>query len=184
MFNIGITVLIIVLPIICIGFGYALYPRATKNILMKIIPSWYKRYVICHMMYPSGLSDTYLVVPNPEGLTKVGRNSYMLKEEYSILKYKKRLHYILQEDDVVPVRTIPTSRKDLIFQSAEIQTALDNTVMTYLFKGKAEIILYVVVGLVILNIFIIAYVLMALGDYQNAMSILSAQIANIPIRSP
>jgi len=158
--NMNITVIILV-AFAAIGlFCYALFPRKTNNILMKYIPAWQKRYVVCHVKYVSGITEAWKVVPSKDGLTKVGKYSFDLAERYMMMRYEGRPHYILDERDSIPLTLKDRTNEDIIFQSAEIQTALTNTVMDYLFSGKKDILIYglfIVAILAILGIMYAAY---------------------------
>ena len=148
MFDIRITLLFIGLPIILFAFAYIVFTRKTKNFFMKIIPAWRKRYVICHLTYQAGLVDVFYVIPNKLGLTTVGKFDYLLNEKYIALTFKKRHHYVLDENDSIPKTYIAHTKEEVIFQTSEIKNALENNVMEYLFSKKKE--------LLIIGLFIIA----------------------------
>lgn len=143
-----ITILILLFIAGSITLSYIFFTRQTTNFFMKILPKLKKRYVVCHLRYQAGLEDVYNVVPNPQGLTRVGTYSYDLADKYIALFYKKRAHFILQECDAIPKNFEQITNNSIIFQAAEIQTALNNTVMEYLFSKKKE--------LLILGLFIVA----------------------------
>jgi len=158
--NMNITVIFLV-AFAAIGlFCYALFPRKTNNLLMKLIPAWEKRYVVCHIRYVSGKTEPWKVIPSKDGLTLVGKYHFDLAERYILMKYEGRPHYILDERDSIPISLIERTKEEIIFQSAEIQTALTNTVMEYLFSRKKDILiigLFVVAILSVLGIMYAAY---------------------------
>ena len=153
------TTVLILLVIFSIGiFAYAMFPRKTKNFLAEWIPAWKKRYVVCHVRYPTGQSDAWKVVPNQQGLTQVGKYSYNLSDTYAIMRYNNRLHFLLDESDTIPRTMKERTKEDIIFQAAEIQTALNNTVMDYLFSRKKELLIMGLFGLGILCLIALVYV--------------------------
>jgi hypothetical protein len=156
MFNVQIMIIVMLLPFIIGGIAYGIWPRKTKNLLMDLVPAWKKRYVICHLNYKAGMNDIFKVIPNQEGLTQVGNFSYMLTDKYIALTFDKRLHYVLQEEDVFPKTFGELTTADIIYRAAEIQTALDNTVMDYLFSKKKELL---IMGLFLLGIIAIGAII-------------------------
>jgi hypothetical protein len=162
------------LPLIMGVIAYGLFPRKTKNLLMKLVPAWNKRYVICHLNYRAGLKDIFNVIPNMEGLTKVGKFSYNLSDKYAALTFNKRLHFVLQEEDVFPKTYTEITDELLIYRAAEIQTALDNTVMDYLFSKKKELL---IIGLFVLATVSLLAIIYNIYELNN----LKASIASIAI---
>jgi len=142
------TIIFIVLPIAILAVGYAMFPRKTKNFLTEYIPAWKKRYVFVHVRYQSGQQDSHKVVPNATGLTQVGKYSYNLSNQYSLMKSENRYHFYVDELDSIPRTFNDRKPEDIVFQAAEIQTALNNSVMTYLFSRKKDLL---VVGLFVLG---------------------------------
>ena len=162
MYDIRITLLVLGLPIALLAFAYVVFPRKTKNFFMDVLPAWKKRYVICHLTYQAGLVDVFYVIPNKLGLTTVGKMEYMLNEKYSALVFNKRVHYVLNETDAIPKTFIEHTKEEVIFQAAEIKTALENNVMEYLFSKKKE--------LLIIGLFIIA-ILATLAIVYNIINV-------------
>ena len=176
MFNYTIMLYVLALPFVLGGIAFGLFPRKTKNILMRLIPAWNKRYVICHVKFTGGMSEDYLVVPNLQGLTAVGKYMYQLTDKYICLTWKKRNHFILDEADSIPRNFEIQTKDSIIFQAAEIQTALNNSVMEYLFSRKKEIIIICLFILVIIAIFAIVYNVTQLNEFKT---ILQAQTAPV-----
>jgi hypothetical protein len=170
------------LPLILGVIAYGLFPRKTKNILMKLVPAWKKRYVICHLNYRAGLKDVFYVIPNMEGLTKVGKFSYNLADKYATLTFNQRLHFVLQEKDVFPKTYTEITDELLIYRAAEIQTALDNTVMDYLFSKKKEILLIGLFVLATISLLAIVYNIYELNNMRAAIAAIpiTPQVVTMP----
>jgi hypothetical protein len=134
---------------------------------MSFIPAWNKRYVVCHVCYKAGLSDIYKVIPNLKGLTQVGNFSYLLTDKYITLTYKKRNHFVLNESDSIPKSFEQYNKQAIIFQSAEIQTALDNNVMEYLFSKKKELLIIGLFVIATISMLALIYNVIALNELKN-----------------
>jgi hypothetical protein len=157
MYNMQITILVLATALIPCILCYLIFPRQTKNVLMRIIPSKKKRYVVCYVRYTSGMQDRFNVVPNLDGLTKVGEYSYQLSDNYVLFSEANRKHFLLFENDVIPKNFLPQTEASILFQAAEIQTALNNTVMEYLFSKKKELLILGLFALAAISLLAIIY---------------------------
>lgn len=181
MFNLGLMFLVLMMFIVPAILLYVLFPRQTKNTITKIIPSKNRRYVVCHMRYESGMEAVFHVIPNPEGLTKVENYSYNLKDTYIALRVNRRAHYVLDENNAVPRTFEKQTNETLIYQAAEIQTALDNSVMDYLFSKKKDILLMGLFILAIICSLFIAYTAYELRSIQDYITA-SKAVAEVVIK--
>jgi len=168
-----IIILVLLFFIAILGIAFLFFTRQTKNFFITTLGKYRKRYVICHMRYQGGLEDLFKVVPNPKSLTKVGNYSYDLSDKYSALVHNKRKHFILQENNIIPLNFTVIADKDLIFQAAEIQTALDNTVMEYLFSKRKELMMMIALIIAVIAVLAIIY-----NIYELEM--LNEKIISIP----
>ena len=174
------TTLFFLVAIFAIGiFAYAMFPRKTKNFLAEQIPALRKRYVICHVRYQTGQSDIWKVVPNPQGLTQVGKYSYNLSDIYAIMRFENRLHFFIDEADTIPRTMKERTTEDIIFQSSEIQTALNNTVMDYLFSRKKELLIMGLFGLGILCMLAFVYMSYELSALREAITTQATSIIEV-----
>jgi hypothetical protein len=170
------------LPIAILVIAFVVFKRKTMNLLMSFIPAWNKRYVVCHVCYKAGLSDIYKVVPNLKGMTQVGNFSYLLIDKYITLTYKKRNHFVLNEADSIPKSFEQYDKQAIIFQAAEIQTALDNNVMEYLFSKKKELLIIGLFIIATISMLALIYNIIALNELKTIMK---AHIeAALPIAPP
>lgn len=181
MFNIQIMLYVLAIPFILFGIGYGLFPKQTKNLLMKLIPAWKKRYVICHMRYQGGLSEVFYVIPNLQGLTQVGKYSYQLIDKYSCFTWNNRLHFVLDENDAIPRNFEIQTKESVIFQSAEIQTALNNSVMDYLFSRKKEMLIIGLFIVAIIAILAIVYNIIQTNELKELIKISVTQNQIVPV---
>jgi hypothetical protein len=170
-----ITVFILLIIGSIIGLCFVFFTRQTKNFFISILGKYKKRYVVCHMIYQNGMEDVYNVVPNPEGLTQVGKLSYMLIDKYVTLYHKKRAHFVLDENDTIPRHFERQTNESIIFQASEIQTALNNEVMAFLFSKKKDVMMIIVCFLVILSIAVMAYTIYEI----NSLMSMAAQYSSI-----
>lgn len=171
-----ITILILLIIASIIGLSFVFFTRQTKNFFISILGKYRKRYVICHMRYQNGMEDIYNVVPNPDGLTKVGNYSYQLIDKYVTLYHKKRAHFVLNENDAIPRHFERQTNESIIFQASEVQTALDNEVMAFLFSKKKDVMMIIVIFLVILSIATMAYTISEIDKLMNMASNLSSTV--------
>lgn len=170
MFNWTIALLFMFLPIAVLVIAFVVFKRKTNNLLMRIIPAWNKRYVVCHVMYQAGMKEVYNVIPNQSGLTQVGKYSYLLTEKYITLTFMKRNHFVLNEADSIPKSFEAYDKKSVIFQAAEIQTALDNNVMEYLFSKKKEILIIGLFIIATISMLALIYNIIALNELKTLIS--------------
>lgn len=165
-----ITILILLLFGSIIGMSFVFFTRQTKNFFISILGKYKKRYVVCHMIYQNGMEDVFNVVPNAEGMTMVGKYSYQLIDKYVTLYHKKRAHFVLNENDAIPRHFERQTNESIIFQASEIQTALNNEVMDFLFSKKKDIMMMVLVFLVIISIAVMAYNIYEINKLMSTAS--------------
>jgi len=86
---------------------------------------------------------------------------------------QKRAHFILMEENCVPLMIVPQSESTVVFQAAIIQKQLDTMVMDYLFSRKKELL---IIGLFVLG------AISTLALIYNAIEIngLKTMISQIP----
>ena len=170
MFNWLVTMRIIALIAMLGILSYIFFTRQTTNFFMKILGKYRKRYVVCHMRYDSGKQEDFLVIPNLQGLTKVGEYLYDLSDKYILLKIKNRKHFLLDENNVIPRYFDEIESKEtILFQASEIKTAFVNTVMEYLFSKKKEILIYGLFIVAIAAILTSVYVIYELSNQKEIL---------------
>jgi len=131
------------------------------------------------MIYQNGMEDVYNVVPNPEGLTQVGKFSYQLIDKYVTLYHKKRAHFVLNENDTVPRHFERQTNESIIFQASEIQTALDNEVMAFLFSKKKDIMMLVLMALSVLSIAVMVYTIYEIDKLMSMASSIASTVVRV-----
>jgi hypothetical protein len=122
---------------------YIAFTRPGKNLITKLLQS--KKYVVCHLHSAStDFDEVYLVIPNPDFFTKVGKFDYNLNPNYAIMKWKSRLHFYLNEADAIPrYLTRSDSNQEVLMQVQEIKTALHNKAYNFLYGKSPNIALIV-----------------------------------------
>ena len=138
---------------------YILFPRQTRNFIVAIRKR--KKYVVCHLKRcNTDFIDIYNVVPESDKLTHIDNFDYNLHPKYSVLKYKGRLHFLLNEENSIPATTI---QPDLVFASHEIRDGLNNKVVSELFTRKKDIMLLIMMGLSGVMIIVMLYTVSVLN---------------------
>jgi hypothetical protein len=174
--NLITTILIIVAIITAIIFistaGFLLLTRKGKNIVQEYCNN--KKYVVCHVKGEStGYIEDWKVVPKPDYLTPVGPYDYDLHPRYAALSWKKRLHYNLNEGDVIPDYS---SRKDtpgeILIQVQEVKTALHNKAYDFLYKKNNNIALIVAFAGWIVTIIVLIYLAYKLTAMTGTLDII------------
>ena len=171
-----ITILILLIIGCVIGLAFVFFTRQTKNFFIAILPKYKKRYVICHMIYQNGMEDIYNVIPNPEGLTQVGKFSYQLIDKYITLVHKKRAHFVLNENDAIPRHFTKQNSEDIIFQASEIQTALNNEVMAFLFSKKKDVLMAIVLITCVLAIAVMVYTVYKIDSLMSMANSIASTV--------
>jgi hypothetical protein len=81
----------------------------------------------------------------------------------------KRNHFVLNESDSIPKSFEKYDKQAVIFQSAEIQTALDNNVMEYLFSKKKELLIIGLFIIATISMLALIYNIIALNELKTIM---------------
>jgi len=142
--------MIISIFVIVIGTLFLFFTRQGKNFLT--VMAFNKKYVICHLRREAtDFEDVWKVVPKPDYLTTVGKFDYDLNPRYAILKWGRRLHFILHENDAIPQYiNREDNNNEILMQVKEIKTALHNKSYDFLYaKNKNIALILCAVGLVI-----------------------------------
>lgn len=86
--------------------------------------------------------DIYKVVPEKDFLTHVANGQYNLNPAYAMMIWKGRLHFLLFENDSIPKYVNRTgSNEEIMFQTKEITTALENRAYDFLYQKNKNIAL-------------------------------------------
>ena len=174
-----ITVLILLIFGCIIGLSFVFFTRQTKNFFIALLPKYKKRYVICHMRYANGMEDIFNVVPNPDGLTEIGNYSYKLLDKYITLIHKKRAHFVLDENNAIPRHFEKQTTESIIFQASEIQTALNNEVMAFLFSKKKDILMAIVLITCVLAIAVMVYTVYKIDSLMSMANSLASTVVKV-----
>jgi hypothetical protein len=135
--------------IVCSGI-FLLFTRQGKNLLVQWTKN--KKYVVCHIKSAStDFVEIWKVVPAADYLTQIGKYDYDLNPKYAVLVWKGRLHYTLNENDVIPAYLSRLdSKAEILIQVQEVRTALHNKAYDFLYmKNKNIALILCGVGLVI-----------------------------------
>lgn len=163
-----------VIGIIVMAF-YTFFPRQTKNLLVRITKR--KRYVVCHMRYANTkFEDEFNVVPEADYLTRVGKLFYDLNPVYAIMFWKKRLHYILDENNVIPLHLSKDTNEDVIFQAKEVQNAMNNNVTEYLFTKRKDILIIGLFIVAIVAVIAMIYSIVRMNELLEKINLIGSMI--------
>ena len=168
-----ILVAVMVMMVLLVGLSgaFLMFTRQGKNIVITYIQN--KKYVICHVKKAStGFIDEWKVVPKPDYITKVGSYDYDLNPRYAVLEWKKRLHFMINEGDVIPQYLSRTdSNEEILIQVQEVRTALHNTAYDFLYRKNQNLALLVAFAALFLVLIALVY---AVYEIQKVDSLLSA----------
>jgi ABC-type glycerol-3-phosphate transport system permease component len=173
-----IMIIIIVLLFLFAGLAIAflMFTRQGKNIVAGYF--YNKKYVICHIKKEAtDFEDIWKIVPKPDYLTKVGKFDYDLNPNYSILKWKGRLHYLLKEGDVIPQYiTRKDTNEEILIQVQEVRTALHNTAYDFLYRKNQNLALLVAFAALALTMIVAVYAAYEISKVDSAIqSLISLQ---------
>jgi len=151
--------------------SYLFFPRQTKNFYVRVTKR--KRFVVCHMRYANTkFEDEFSVVPESDFITKVKSFSYDLNPKYSIGFWKKRLHFVLDENNSIPLHFVKDNNEEIMFQAMEIQNALNNNVTEYLFTKRKEILIMGLFVVAILAVISLIYSIVRMNELLEKINII------------
>ena len=151
--------------------SYTFFPRQTKNFYVRVTKR--KRYVVCHMKYANTkYEDTFNVVPESDFITKVRNFSYDLNPKYAVLFWKKRLHFVLDENNSIPLHFTVDNKEEIMFQAMEIQNALNNNVTEYLFTKRKEILIMGLFLVAIASTLAVIYSIIRINELTDKINII------------
>lgn len=162
--NIIYIFLAIVITIIIASTGVFLFlTRPGKNIVTAFL--FNKRYVICHLNNKNtGYEEIWKVVPKPDFMTTVGKYDYNLNPNYAILSWKKRLHFKLNEADVIPEYPArKDTKEEVLIQVSEVKTALHNNAYKIIYGKNKDIALILCAIALFISIIVALYAIYTIG---------------------
>lgn len=156
--------------------AYTFFPRQTKNFFTRMTKR--KRFVVCHMRYTNTtFEDEFVVVPESDYLTEVKKFSYDLNPKYAIGYWKKRLHFVLDENNTIPKHFIKDDNEEVVFQAMEIQNALNNNVTEYLFTKRKEILIMGLFIIAIAATIAIVYSIIRINELVEKVDLIGEMIS-------
>ena len=180
----GATIIVMVITMfITVGIVlFMAFTRQGKNIYHQIFNS--KRYVICHLKTAStDFIHDYRVVPEPTYLTKVRKGTYDLNPIYATLKWRGRLHFNLNENDVIPQYPGRTgSRDEILIQVKEVETALNSSAYDELFKRDRMTALMLAGIALLITILTSIYIIYELSQIKDVLIILMQESNRIQVK--
>ncbi len=167
-YGFGVVALVVML-------AYTFFPRQTKNLFVKLTKR--KRFVVCHMHYANTqYEDEFIIVPESDFLTEVKKFSYDLNPKYAIGHWKKRLHFVLDENNTIPLHFTQDNNEEIIFQAMEIQNALNNNVTEYLFTKRKEILILGLFAVAIIAIIALIYSIVRMNEVIEKVNLIGEMI--------
>lgn len=149
------------------------FTRRGKNMLISATKS--KKYVICHLRNPNTeFEEVYKIVPSKDYLTHVGTNGvYDLNPRYASMTWKGRLHFTLNQNDVIPMYPNRTSNTDeILIQVREVETALNNKAYDELFKKQSNTVLLLAGIALVISLSVGVYTLYELSQLKSMVAFL------------
>jgi hypothetical protein len=138
--NIIYVVFAIITTLIIAGTAVFLtLTRQGKNIVIEYM--FRKKYVVCHLQNRNtGFEEIWKVIPSPDFMTKVSKYDYNLNPNYAIISWKNRLHFQLNEADVIPeYPKRHDTNEEVLIQVSEVKTALHNNAYKIIYGKKMDI---------------------------------------------
>lgn len=173
---ISIFVLLFVLIIVSIA-GFIFCTRQGKNFMISTFKK--NKYVVCHLRRTSSdFEEIYLVVPTADFFTVVGKYTYNLNPAYAMMRWKGRLHFVLNENDAIPKYLSRfDTKEEILMQVAELKTALHNRAYDFLYvKNKNMALILAAIGLGI-SIFIALYAVYEIQKIEPIISYIASHPA-------
>lgn len=167
--------LAVIFTVIIASVGIFLFlTRPGKNIIQTIL--FNKKYVVCHKVNKqTGFEEVWRVVPNPDFITTVGKFDYNLNPRYAILSWKGRLHYRLNENDVIPeYPQRKDTNEEVLIQVSEVKTALHNNAYKIIYGKKADLALILCAIALFLSIIVALYATYTIGNISPMIEYLYA----------
>lgn len=163
--NIVYIVLAIIAFFLIAGIGiFLFFTRIGRNLLTQIV--FNKKYVICHVVNENtDFEEIWKVVPKKDSLTKVNKFDYDLNPRYALLRWKGRLHFRINDKDVIPQYVGRTdSNEEILIQVQEIRTALHNNAYDWLYAKKQNIALILCGVALFISLLVAVYAVYKIGQ--------------------
>lgn len=173
--NMIYLLLVVIITIIIASAGIFLFlTRPGKNIVTSIL--FNKKYVVCHLYNKNtSFEEIWRVVPSPDFMTKVSKFDYCLKPEYAIMRWKGRLHFRLNEADVIPeYPQRKDTKEEVLIQVSEVKTALHNNAYKIIYGKKADIALILCAIALFISIIVALYAVYTIGNISPMIEYLYA----------
>ena len=139
----------------------------------------HKKFVVVHRRNPATMfTQTFLVVPDTEGLTKItdglGKNEsyHTLRPEFAVLKWKNRLHFVVDFDDVVPRKIGERTSKDVIIPAKMVRSSLRAKAYDILYGEKRDITLYICMLALLISIAAAIYAVSTINDIKPLIQVI------------
>ena len=153
---------------------YVAFPRPFDNLAVSI----FRRKSFVVVLFKRANTDfveKWLVVPPADKQTKIRKGIYNLSEKYQAGKRKGRAYFLVDEKDNIPrtfgkdsvdekafqmllsatnapeLRFGAYSNDDIVLQAHEVQSTIQNRVAELLFSKQKDILVWVLVGLILIN---------------------------------
>lgn len=160
---------------------YIAYPRQTKNFVIATVKR--KRFVVVHMnLAGTQFKEDYNVVPEKDKLTLIKKFGYDLNEKYATMMWKKRLHYIVDENNSIPKHFTTDNNEEVLFQAKEIGNALRNDAYEKLFTKKQDLALILCAAFAVLLLVVVIYDAYVIVQANSLMTRLLEQTAQSQIQ--
>ena len=153
---------------------FLLLTRPGKNLVTEFL--FNKRYVICHLNNKNtGYEQIWKVIPKPDFMTTVGKYDYNLNPNYAIISWKKRLHFKLNEADVIPeYPQRKDTKEEVLIQVSEVKTALHNNAYRIIYGKKADLALILCAIALFIALIVAIYAVYTIGTISPMIEYLYA----------
>lgn len=153
--------------------------RPGKNIIAEI--AFRKKYVICHLKNEhTGFEEIYKVIPPTDRITLVGKHHYNLNPNYATISWKNRLHFVLNDGDVIPryLDRVNTN-EEIIQQVDETDTAINTRAYKIIYGKQKDIALILCAVALMVALLTAVYAIYSVDKMTTALQIVYSNVSVI-----
>lgn len=180
--NIYIIIIYMLLFFGIVASGMVLFfTRWGKNRIAEM--AFRKKYVVCHLKNENtGFEEIWKVVPPVDKMTLVGQHYYNLDAKYALMTWRGRLHFQLNEKDVVPEYLKRTgSTEEILIQVGETDTAINTRAYKIIYGKEKNIALILCATAFMIAILITIYAIYKINSFETTMQFVLTKVSVIQV---
>lgn len=180
--NMSVVIISMVLFFGTISCGMVLFfTRWGKNRIAEL--AFRKKYVICHLKNENtGFEEIWKVVPPTDKMTLIGKHYYNLDPKYAMMRWKGRLHFQINEKDVIPEYINRTdSKEEILIQVGETDTAINTRAYKIIYGKEKNIALILCAVAFLIAILIAVYAIYKINSFEATMQFVLSKVSVIKV---